>query len=184
VSVFVEDRHGADLNFGSSVRRRAPQRAEARMPGQYPIGGSFRPRLCDEGKQADTTARLYLCERCRIQVLICTCCDRGNIYCEQGCATENRCSKQRASGQRYQSSPRGRRKHAERARRYRARRQKVTHQGSLSQAPDAVMPESSVPPPTPRSFPLQPPWRCHWCGRPCMPFVRIDFLRRRRGSVP
>ena len=51
------------------------------MPGQYPIGGSFRPRLCDEGKQADATARLYLCERCRIQVLICTCCDRGCTCC-------------------------------------------------------------------------------------------------------
>ena len=74
------------------------------MPGQYPIGGGFRPRLCDEGKQADATPRLYLCARCRVQVLICSCCDRGNIYCKRGCAKESRCSKQRASGQRYRSS--------------------------------------------------------------------------------
>jgi hypothetical protein len=74
------------------------------MPGQYPTSGSLRPRLCDEGKQADATTRLYLCARCRIQVLICSCCDRGNIYCEQGCAEESRRSKRRASTQRYQST--------------------------------------------------------------------------------
>jgi hypothetical protein len=161
-----------------------PTTCRGTMPGQYPIGGGFRPRLCDEGKQADATARLYLCVRCRVQVLICSCCDRGNIYCERGCARQSRCSKQRASGQRYQATPRGRHNHAARARRYRARRQKVTHQGSPPQVPDGVMPESSGPPRSPRSFPLQPPWRCHWCGRRCAPFVRTGFLRRRRGSDP
>jgi hypothetical protein len=153
------------------------------MPGQYPTGGDSRPRLCDDGKQADATARLYLCARCLAQVLICSCCDRGNIYCEQGCATHNRRSKQRAAGRRYQASHRGRRNHAERARRYRFRQQyqqKVTHQGSPAQAPDAVMRGSAVPPRPPRSPPLQPPWHCHWCKRPCSPFVRPDFLRRRR----
>ena len=54
------------------------------MPGQYPTSEGLRPRLCDDGKQADATARLYLCARCFVQVLICPCCDRGNIYCEQG----------------------------------------------------------------------------------------------------
>jgi hypothetical protein len=157
------------------------------LPGQYPTTGGPRPRLCDDGKQADATARLYLCARCFVQVLICPCCDRGNIYCEQDCAAQNRRSKQRAAGRRYQASHRGRRKHAERARRYRARQQyqqKVTHQGSPDEAPDAVMPASSVPPLLPRSSPLQPPWRCHWCGRLCSPFVRPDFLRRRRGRDP
>jgi len=155
------------------------------MPGQYPTSGGPRPRLCDEGKQA--TARRYLCERCRVEVLICSCCDRGNIYCEQGCAEESRRIKRSATARRYQSTRRGRRKHADRNRRYRARRRQqqiVTHQGSPPPAPDVVMPESPAPTPTPRSSPQRPLWHCHWCGRPCVPFVRLDFLRRGRGSAP
>jgi hypothetical protein len=60
-------------------QRRAPHPCWARMPGQYSIRGAFRPRLCDEAEEADATARFYLCARCA-QVLICPCCDRGNIY--------------------------------------------------------------------------------------------------------
>jgi hypothetical protein len=60
------------------------------MPGQYPTRGAFRPRLCDDAQEADATARLFLCARCRAQVLICSCCDRGNIYCGEGCAEEIR----------------------------------------------------------------------------------------------
>jgi hypothetical protein len=159
------------------------------MPGQYPTRGAFRPRLCDDAEEADATARLFLCARCRAQVLICSCCDRGNIYCGEGCAEEIRRSTQRAAGQRYQSSHRGRLNHAARARRYRARQKKVTHHGSLPQPTDDVMPVGTTLTTqahlrTPRSFPLQPPWRCHWCERPCSPFVRHGFLRRRRGADP
>jgi len=159
------------------------------MPGQYPTRGAFRPRLCDEAREAKATGRFFLCARCRGQVLICSCCDRGNIYCEQGCAQSARREGQREAGRRYQSSHRGRRRHAERARAYRARQQKVTHQGSLQQLPDDVMqkrtmvsapigPAASTP--TPRSPPLQSPWRCRWCGRPCGPFMRRGFLQRGR----
>jgi hypothetical protein len=161
------------------------------MPGQYPTRGAFRPRQCDEAQQADATGRFFLCARCRAQVLICPCCDRGNIYCEQECAQTSRRNAQREAGRRYQSSHRGRRKHAERARAYRARQKKVTHQGSLQQPSDDVMPKCAAPtvssspttrtPQTPRSSPLQSPWHCHWCGRPCSPFVRRAYLRRGRG---
>jgi hypothetical protein len=159
------------------------------MPGQYSTRGAFRPRLCDEAQQADATGRFFLCARCRAQVLICSCCDRGNIYCEQDCAQRSRCEAQREAGRRYQSGHRGRRKHAERARAYRARQQKVTHQGTLQQPTDDVMRKCATPsvsaptastPRTPRSSPLQIPWRCHWCGRPCASFVRTGFLRRGR----
>lgn len=166
------------------------------MPGQYLTRGVFRPRLCDEAKQAHARGRFFLCARCRAQVLICSCCDRGNIYCEQDCAQTARCNAQREAGRRYQSSHRGRRKHAERARAYRARQKKVTHQGSLPQLSDDSVPKcapstvgapsgptASTPKP-PRSSPLQPPWRCHWCGRPCSPFLRTSFLRRGRGRDP
>jgi hypothetical protein len=168
--------------FASAPR---PTPCRARMPGHYSTRGTFRPRVCDEGREADATGRFFLCARCRAQVLICPCCDRGNIYCAEGCAEETRRSTQRSAGRRYQATPRGRRNHAERARRYRARQNKVTHHGSLPQGADDVMPEGAVPtseahPHTPRSFSLQPPWCCHWCGRPCSPFVRRGFLRRGR----
>jgi hypothetical protein len=38
-------------------------------------------------------------------VLICTCCDRGNIYCKRGHAAECRRTKQRAAGQRLSAQP-------------------------------------------------------------------------------
>jgi len=166
------------------------------MPGQYPTRGAFRPRLCDEAQQGDATGRFFLCARCRAQVLICSCCDRGNIYCDRGCAEESRRTKQRDARRRYQDTFNGRRNHAARAKHYRARQKKVTHQGSLQQLPDDDMPECAAPTVsapsgpaastsrTSRSSPLQPPWRCHWCGRPCSPFVRTSFLRRGRGRDP
>jgi len=166
------------------------------MPGQYPTHGDFRPRLCDEAKEAHATGRFFLCARCRAQVLICSCCDCGNIHCERGCAEEARRTKQRAAGRRYQLSFRGRRNHAARERAYRARQKKVTHQGSLPQPCDDPIPKCSPPsvsgpsgsmastPQPPRSSPLRSSWRCHWCGRPCSPFVRTSFLRRRGGRDP
>ena len=77
------------------------------------------------------SARLYLCVRCRQQVIICSHCDRGNIYCPDGCSEQSRSEKQKEAAQRYQSTPNGRRLHAKRQQQYRQRqREKVTHQGS------------------------------------------------------
>jgi hypothetical protein len=160
------------------------------MPGEYPTHEVVRPCLREDSKQADATARLYLCAGCRTQVVIGSCCDRGNIYCGQGCASAARCSAQREAGRRYQSSRRGRRKHAERARRYRERQKKVTHQGSpRPPIDDGISPGAAVAPRVvlrvPRAFAQQSsPWRCHLCGRPCSPFLRTGFLRRRRGADP
>jgi len=73
-----------------------------------------------------SSARLFNCARCRCQVVICSYCDRGNIYCGKRCSeTARRQSRREASG-RYQKTRRGRLSHAERQRRYRQRRrQKV-----------------------------------------------------------
>jgi len=157
------------------------------MPGYYLTRQRIRPRLCGDADEALANARLYLCARCHVQVLICSCCDRGNVYCKKGCAKKARRSAQREAGRRYQSSHRGRCNHAKRARDYRARQNKVTHQGSLRSSPDDVMRESepAIPEATPSlARALQLPWRCHWCGRPCSPFLRTDFLRRGRGRDP
>jgi hypothetical protein len=37
------------------------------------------------GVRMDQTARLYLCARCRVQVVLCSHCDRGNRYCNRAC---------------------------------------------------------------------------------------------------
>jgi len=160
------------------------------MPGQYPTHEVVRPRLCGHSQQVDATARFYLCAGCSVQVLICSCCDRGNIFCGDGCASAARRSAQREARRRYQSSRRGRRKHAERARRYRERQKKVTHQGSPASPIDDVIGSSAAVAPrvvlrVPRAFPQHSSsWRCHLCGRPCSPFLRTGFLRRRRGADP
>ncbi len=117
------------------------------MRGQYLTRCGLRPRPgTDAPEGADATpARFFLCARCRAQVLICSCCDRGQIYCAGGCAGLARREGQRAAGRRYQTSHRGRVAHALRARSYRARQKNVTHQGSPPQPPDdLVSPGSAV----------------------------------------
>jgi hypothetical protein len=160
------------------------------MPEQCRSNGGVRHhRTCRSDGAEPLPGRLFLCARCRAQVLICGCCDRGQIYCAGDCARQARHGAQRAAGRRYQLSWRGRLAHAERARRYRARQKNVTHQGSplplsndlLALASAATMSDAVVSGDTSR-----PAWHCHWCGCRCPPFVRQGFLRRRgprRGVV-
>ncbi len=131
-----------------------------------------------------TTGRFYLCQRCRTQVIICSRCDRGQIYCSDDCSKAARCEALRASGRRYQQSSKGRFKHAARARRYRQRRNKVTHQGSTAPAQDDLLAANSVPDPDQYEFkPLsasKSDVHCHFCGAICSAFVRRNFLHRHR----
>lgn len=158
------------------------------MPGQY--SSHCRTRPCALLPAAATTARLFLCVRCKAQVLVCSHCDRGQIYCAQGCAQTARRDAQRAAGRRYQKSRRGRVNHAARAGRYRARQNNVTHQGSPPhRANDWVTASSKPPSASPGDVARPSPphrsgsWFCHWCGCRCPPFVRREFLRRRTGSI-
>jgi len=95
------------------------------------------------GVRMDQPARLYLCARCRAQVVLCSRCDRGNRYCGRPCWHEARTEARPQTAQRYQRSRRGRIAHAQRSRRWRQRRaardaagdagddaHNVTHQGS------------------------------------------------------
>jgi len=159
------------------------------MPGHY--FRQCRRRPCDS---EPAPARLFVCVRCQMQVLICSCCDHGQIYCAGGCAQQARSHAQRAAGRRYQASRRGRLAHAARARRWRARQKNVTHQGSRPRpAHDGVAADVVASPRPPaaassrrvatQSRDQRPgSWRCHWCGCRCPPYVRIGFLPRpRRG---
>ena len=125
----------------------------------------------------ENTARLFNCARCRRQVVICSHCDRGNIYCGRGCSCSARRESVRAAGQRYQCTRRGRFAHAERQRLYRTRPRKVTHQGSAATVVhDSLIPESRVACVMRRVFPATAGSYCHFCQRLCSAFVRMDFL--------
>jgi len=70
----------------------------------------------------DPAGRLFLCARCRVQVVLCSRCDRGNRYCGRPCWRLAHDAARRDSAGRYQRSRRGRLVHAERSRRWRQRR--------------------------------------------------------------
>jgi hypothetical protein len=156
------------------------------MRGQYSSHRRDRPHPSDGSEWiAGTPARFFLCAGCRAQVVICSCCDRGQIYCADGCAQQARHSAQRAAGRRYQTSRRGRVAHALRSRNYRGRQKNVTHQGSPPPPSDDLLSLDLAAANSarfPDSFPRPSAWCCRWCGCRCPAFVRQDFLRRRWSS--
>ena len=97
------------------------------------------------------SARLFLCARCRDQVLLCSHCDRGQLYCSPACSMAGRRELRRLTAKRYQDSRRGRLKHAARTAFWRSRRRskqlagaegdidKVTHQGCPQPLADASL---------------------------------------------
>jgi hypothetical protein len=99
----------------------------------------------------DRVARLFLCARCRDQVLLCSHCDRGQQYCSRSCSSVSRRERRRETAQRYQSSRGGQLKHAARSASWRERRRslrragagddinKVTHQGCSVAPPGASL---------------------------------------------
>jgi hypothetical protein len=113
----------------------------------------------------DHPARLFVCARCREQVLLCSRCDSGQRYCGRTCSRAARLESRRAAGRRYQRSRAGRLAHAARSRRWRQRRRQVcaseqradqdaaaldggvinfvTHQGSPAPALDAPLPPAA-----------------------------------------
>ena len=136
----------------------------------------------------ESVARLFLCIRCRKQVCICSDCDRGQQYCGEDCALVARRQSLREAGRRYQSSRRGRARHAERMRRYRAKKQIVTHHSSPASTPDAllllclgVIVAAAIAVP---AIPSVRARRCHFCGRPCSVFLRLNFLCGRVAHAP
>ena len=117
------------------------------------------PRQLAGVRMRDLPARRFVCARCRAPVLVCSHCDRGQVYCAAGCSARARRQSQRDAGRRYQDSLPGRFHHAARTQRWRVRQaalamstpmpvatsvgppaaQSVTHQGSPLGASDAVL---------------------------------------------
>ena len=155
------------------------------MQADYPTDGGVRPRLvCDRAQAEPGLGRLFLCASCRAQVIVCSCCDRGQVYCAGSCAAQARRQTLLDAGARFQASPSGRRAHAARMGRYRGRREIVTHHGSPPPGTDdLVTPDATTAVPDaafPADGPRPPVPHCHWCGRRCLAQLRQGFLRRRR----
>ncbi|MCP4995618.1 MAG: hypothetical protein GY934_17860 [Gammaproteobacteria bacterium] len=130
----------------------------------------------------ENTARLYNCARCHSHVTICSYCDRGNIYCSGHCTNVARNESLRAAGKRYQNTYRGRLKHAERQRCYRSRYKKVTHQGSPEPPSNDPLTTRSD---TPAAVAIieNEGIRCHFCGRLCSAFLRLEYLHTTAPSL-
>ena len=124
------------------------------------------PRQLAGVRMRDVPARRFICARCRAPALVCSHCDRGQVYCAAGCAAMARQQSQRDAGRRYQDSLPGRFHHAARTQRWRVRQaalamstpmpaassiapstaQSVTHQGSPLGASGAVLAAPSLMP--------------------------------------
>ena len=133
-----------------------------------------------------SSGRLYNCVGCQRQVIICSHCDRGNIYCSGYCSEQSRREKHREAAERYQSSHQGRRLHAQRQQHYRQRqKEKVTHQGSPARtACDSITTglKTEISQPAAPLFSKKTGFVCHFCGVQCSEYLRWDFLRRRSHS--
>jgi|APSaa5957512622_1039677.scaffolds.fasta_scaffold37242_1 hypothetical protein len=129
----------------------------------------------------EASARLFNCARCSRQVIICSCCDRSNIYCCSECSQLARKKSLREAGKRYQNGLKGRHKHADRQKRYRQRLAKkikiVTHHTSPILSDNGLLPK-----PCEQEKRLMRPAtktvHCHFCGSHCSPFIRFRFLRK------
>ena len=151
------------------------------------------------------SARLFLCVRCRAQVLLCSHCDRGQVYCTRTCSFAARRERRRHTAKRYQDSRGGRLKHAARTAIWRKRRRsqqlasaggdidKVTHQGCPRVSVDAsllacdtpsvseltALTESAAhaPPQTAHALSLGV-LVCRRCAHSLLRHVRMGWLRR------
>ena len=72
----------------------------------------------------ECSVRIFNCVRCHRQVIICSYCDRGNIYCSSECSLASRQESIQTAGKRYQNTYRGRLNHAKRQKIYMERNRK------------------------------------------------------------
>jgi len=120
------------------------------------------------------SARLYQCVRCHCQCIICSDCDRGNIYCGSLCAAQSRTKNHRIANRNDQKTYRGSQKHAVRQRNYRLRqKEKVTDQGSVPVAPNDLLPPTE----NDTKKVMAEQIGCHFCRKNVSPYLRNGYLR-------
>ena len=126
------------------------------------------------------TPRLFQCELCHAQTMICSGCDRGQIYCGKVCALISRKKSMKLAGMRYQATFAGKLRHAARQSAYRKRlREMGTHQGSPASCPYAPIQLLENKPEKPVKIQQGAVLVCCFCKKPVSAWLRNDFLRRR-----
>ena len=176
-----------DVEGASALRPKSePRQARGRSTELWELRKAARRlsagRTCGPACVEEASCRMFLCARCRCQVLVCRRCDRGQIYCIGTCAQEARRDRQREARRRYQATARGRALHAARNRRYRARQlHHVTDHGLAKQREGppqawAVNAASGEPPSRRKSSGHA---HCHHCGCVASAFLRQSALRSR-----
>jgi hypothetical protein len=125
------------------------------------------------------SSRLYSCLSCHCIIIICTHCDRGNIYCKQCAPVRFLRAKQRAN-KRYQATYKGRLNHAARQKRYRERlKQKVTYQGFKARSVRDLLVDKGKCVKTLFNTSKKSHIKdifCHCCNKICSPFLRDGWL--------
>lgn len=123
--------------------------------------------------------RLFNCRKCTKQVVICSHCDRGNIYCSMLCAIQSHINNHRRSNQLYQSTHRGKLLHARRQKHYRERqKEKVTDRGSTDTATNDLLPPLK----NDQKCTLKNVVRCDFCHAPVSHFFRNGYLMHFRNK--
>jgi len=127
------------------------------------------------------TARIYNCAHCHTLVTICSCCDRGNLYCGDICAALSRKTSLHLANKRYQNTYQGKLNHAAAQKRYVSRLknslQKMTDHGS--QPPHNILILLMLIVAARISAVEQNPVNiyCDFCGCKCSDYLRNNFLR-------
>jgi hypothetical protein len=131
-----------------------------------------------------SSTRLFQCQRCRRQVMVCQQCDTGQRYCAQGCRQHARKDSCKRAQVNYQNSRKGRMNNARRQQRFRQRQKekakKVTHQTSPSSpANDLLTQAFHAGKNNPGRRRIGSDTVCHFCGCRCGPLFRVGFLKKR-----
>lgn len=133
----------------------------------------------------EPTPRLFLCIRCHAQVVLCSGCDHGQIYCGKVCAFFARQKSLRLARSRYQQTFNGRRNHAACQARYRTNlKNKVTDHTSPLDAQNAPIEPLKNKPDKTESGQSEPALTCCFCEKTISAWIRNDFLRRRSHKKP
>jgi hypothetical protein len=126
-------------------------------------------------------ARIFNCVRCHRQVIICSCCDRGNIYCNSTCSSNARQESMRMAGERYQNTYHGKLNHAKRQKHYMdQKRKKMTHHGSQESLINDLLQLVTY---EGLKIIRNDDLRCHFCGRSCSRLLRTLPLGREKVTV-